>query len=257
MPTNAGNVFPRNVEELVKNKSWMRKIRLTVSKFNFGDRSISTDDAVQAILCRMVKRKDAEGRDFVARWDPTKGAFSTWIYMQVHRTCIQMYNKGNKTPAGIALGTALSLVNRLDDSSDTRLDGLNLDSYLGAATFTNPDLGPQIDQVVEELSQEPTRSWVEYTDTGVFIKNKSGSENRFIEMPVPQNLRGKTFNRDLRTVFSLLCAEFTVEDISEVLKVSRSYVYYKLGQLREIPSLKTWKKSIDGKEKFGSQNTYV
>ena len=166
------------------------------------------EDLVQDILVALMQT------DYISRYSLEKGPFTTYIYGFTDNFLKKRFNKEN-TRHGKFIVSAASLV-LASPESDAEFNGKEVYAEL---LDSGQDLQREvvIHNVVEEIRRELRENY------------SANSSNEY---------NGVLYERDPLTVFNLLMEDKSVKDVSEILGVSRQFVYHLISKIKECEAAK-------------------
>lgn len=202
-------VYPKNMEEFIE-QGWEQNIKYRIRAFNLKDSLNNPEDLLQDVLLSLMQTH------YIDRYSPDKGSFKTYLYGFVDNLLKKRYNKEN-TRHGKFIVTAASLV-LSSPESDAEFNGREVYAEL-------------IDSGVDEERGVIIRSIIEDIRKELKEKYKANSSHVY---------KGVKYDRDPLTVFNLLMKGLQVNEVAEVLGVSRQFIYHLVKQIRSTEGYKDY-----------------
>lgn len=129
-------VIPSTYDELVEH--YDHYIAATIRKVSRGNvRTDDMPDLKQAVYARLIEQRCLD------KYDPAKGAFSTYLYWVVRSVVVNQFDRNTRNPLNMAFGVQASPGHRRRDTEDGRIV---LDSLLAMQ-----DAGWEGQQVTRDL----------------------------------------------------------------------------------------------------------
>ena len=193
----ANNLYPRNVEELVRS-SWYSRLKTLVSNFRLNE---PIEDTLGDILLEMLEKK------YLERWEPSAGSYSNWIYTFSANVCKKKYNRSN-TKGGLAIEGASSIHSSAEN--DDMPIGVFFEETLKVESkdYDEAEYSLLCEELDRILSAYPAHS---------------------------SNVHeGIVYDRDMKTVFKLLRQEYQPKEIAELFGTSVEFIYTLIRRMRPI-----------------------
>lgn len=197
--------YPRNMQEFM-DQGWDLNIKFRIGVFNLKDSLNNPEDLLQDILLALLQT------NYISRYSQDKGSFKTYLYGFVDNFLKKKYNKENTRHGKFIVNAASLTVSSPESDSD--FDGTEVFAeLLDAGIDIEKEI--KIKAGVEEIRKELAECY-DAKSTWVY--------------------KGVEYNRDPLTVFDLMMQGATVMDVSEILNVSRQFVYHLLKKIRSAKS---------------------
>lgn len=232
----AATEYPRTVQDLAANKSWMGKIRTTIARYRLPE---DVEDTVGEVLLLMLQRVK-DGKNYIERWLPELGSYSNWVYTFVNNVCRKKLQRA-KSKCGQALRHRMSIVQTEGEDAGSR--GEVNERYLPSVKDVSRELKIQVDDVTGDLESYAAHSWIVYDERGYTVHNIRGETSR-VDAEVPRELAGVTVRRDKATVFKCIVADMEPADIATYMRTSRTFIYGLMRDLRKEPSIVSWREDV-------------
>ena len=190
--------YPTTVEDLVKSP-WYQKLKTLVKNFRLNE---PLEDTLGDIFVAMLEK------EYLSRWSPKAGSYSNWVYTFAANVCKKKYNRSN-SKGGRAIEGAATLQSTSNDNEDSVI-GIFFEERLNAEQAD--DRGYDYNLLVEEIEK-------------ILSAYPAYSSNTH---------EGVTYQRDMKTVFSLLKDEFQPKEIAVLFDTSVEFIYTLIRRMRPI-----------------------
>lgn len=189
--------YPTTVEDLVKS-SWYSKLRTLVSNFHLNE---PIEDTIGDILLEMLEK------NYLGRWNAKCGSYSNWLYTFAANVCKKKYNRSN-SKGGRAIEGAATL--QSSSENDDFTVGVFFEETLNVEVEDNHslDFNLLVEEIEKILSAYPAHSSNEH--------------------------EGVVYNRDMKTVFTLLKDEYQPKEIAELFGTSVEFIYTLIRRMRPL-----------------------
>ena len=194
--------FPRTVDEMLE-AGWYDKILKKVKKYTLNDILNTPEELVQDVFLQIIKS------DYLSRYDPEYRPFEVYIYTLVENL-IKKRGIREGTKGGRKIVNHLSLESTSPDDGELEagvvyLDMLDIPDSQGS-TLNNLYLEELIRDTAESLKEFKAHSSVDF--------------------------EGMTVDRDPLTVFKLILAGKSVNEIADMMHTSKQFIYFLLNKIR-------------------------
>lgn len=178
--------YPTSVEAFMQSK-WEGKVKSMIGTFNLLD---DKEDLFQDIVTAMLEK------NYLERWDESKGAYSTWLYMFVRNFLRKRFNH-DFCQTGKKLAGAIRLDKNIDETPLSQLFA------------------------VEERDNLFIKELLAKFATEKFAANSTNQKD------------GVEYNRDVLTVCKLMLAGDSVKEVATKFGTSVQFIYTLLKRARK------------------------
>jgi len=193
--------FPRTVEEMLED-GWYDKILRKVKRYNLNDILNTPEELVQDVFLQIIKS------DYLSRYDPDYRPFEVYIYTLVENL-IKKRGIREGTKGGKMIVNHSSLENTVPENG--RLEP-----------------GVVYLEMLESSGQEDVLGGIYLEE---LIRDTFDSLEEF-KAHSSVEVDGVTIERDPKTVFKMILAGKSVNEIASVMQTSKQFIYVLLNKIR-------------------------
>lgn len=187
--------YPTTMENFLASE-WVSIVKSIIHKFNLNE---DEEDVFQDVISLMLTR------NYLGRWDGSKGSYFSWVYTFVFNLCCQKFNRSNTKP-GRAIEGAVRLDQFINNENEEEVLGICIQKHPVAVDFFL-----RIEEIIKILSDKQFEAHT-YT---VY--------------------QGKELPRSPRKVFELVVFDnLTPREVAEIMNTSLTWVYNQLKCIRSI-----------------------